>query len=126
MALAQMTPKEADRRDWPDLLAAAIREAPGLQLEEWCETYGLAPATASRGFRRVFGVKPSRYRADVRATNAWRAVVESTDALSAIASACGFADQAHMTRELQRVTGAPPGVWRVKSVQDRARSAVAQ
>ncbi|MGZ9721958.1 helix-turn-helix transcriptional regulator [Rhizobium miluonense] len=34
------------------------------------------------------------------------------DAMSDVAMKCGFADQSHMTRTFQGVTGETPGKWR--------------
>ncbi len=98
--------------DWPDLLAAALSASSPLRLETWARSQGLTPETVSRGFRRVFGVSPSRFRLEVRARRAWSAVRATPEALAAIADDAGFADQAHMTRAVTALTGRPPGAWR--------------
>jgi AraC-like DNA-binding protein len=49
--------------DWPDLLAADCLEGRPFRLSDWARRHGLAPATVSRGFARVYGVSPARYRA---------------------------------------------------------------
>jgi AraC-like DNA-binding protein len=77
----------------------------------------LAPATVSRGFRAVFGTTPVRYRADARARRAWRVITNGRDPLVDVALACGFADQAHMTRGVLGLTGAPPSAWRAASIE---------
>lgn len=98
--------------DWPDLLAQALRERPQIRLADWASSAGLRPESVSRGFRLAYGVTPAGYRAAARAQAAWRAVVSSQDPLAAVAHDAGFADQAHMTRAIQRLTGSTPGSWR--------------
>ena len=46
------------------------------------------------------------------ARRAWRDVVAGTAGLAEIACTTGFADQAHMTRAIARLTGTTPGAWR--------------
>ncbi len=113
----EMRPRRV--RDWPDLLAEALRRRPDLRIGVWAAEAGLATATVSRGFTAAFGTSPARYRAEVRALRAWRRIREGRDPLAAIAHDCGFADQAHLTRATRALTGASPGFWRrVKSVQE--------
>lgn len=102
----------APLEDWPDLLAAACREPGTVRLGEWAHRHGLAAATVSRGFARVYGVSPARYRIEARSRRAWLAITGSSDSLASIAAESGFADQAHMTRSVARVTGRAPGGWR--------------
>jgi AraC-like DNA-binding protein len=102
----------ANPGDWPDLLAAALRDNPSLGLTDWAERMGLALETAARGFKRAYGVSPKRYRADVRALQAWRQIPRSTLPLAQLALALGFTDQAHMTRDVVALTGRTPGALR--------------
>jgi AraC-like DNA-binding protein len=111
----------AGQEDWPDALAAELRSRQDLfPIGLWARQRGLAPASVSRGFRRVFGTTAERYRAEARARLAWARIVRTGEALAAIACDVGFADQPHMTRYVTAVTGRPPGQWRgrVKCVQD--------
>ncbi|RKH37403.1 AraC family transcriptional regulator [Corallococcus sicarius] len=98
--------------DWPDLLAAALRDNPSLGLGEWAEATGLAVETVARGFKRAYGVSPKRYRAEVRALQAWRRIPRSTLPLAQLALALGFSDQAHMTRDIVALTGRTPAALR--------------
>jgi len=112
-------------RDWPDALAQALRHQPTLRISAWAAEAGLAPATLSRGFMNAFGTSPARYRADVRALSALHRIREGSDPLALVAVDCGFSDQAHLTREIVALTGAPPRFWRqVKKIQDRAGTAI--
>lgn len=110
-------------RDWPDLLARALRRDPALSLCRWAGAHGLAAETVSRGFRRAYGTTAARYRAEARARAGWRRLIAGEEPVSDIAVAVGFADQAHFARAIVALTGRPPGAWRrVNSVQDRAAS----
>ncbi len=98
--------------DWPDMLASNLKDDPSIEIGWWAQRHGLAQATVSRGFQSAYGVSPAIYRAEVRARNAWLHITRRNDSLSAIAYQAGFSDQAHMTRWVHRITGAPPGAWR--------------
>jgi AraC-like DNA-binding protein len=121
--LSTMKALPTQTADWPDDLAAALLVDPQLRLRDWAHLRGLAPATVSRGFRKVFGVSPSAYRAQARARLAWSQTVGGNEPLSSVALDWGFCDQAHMTRTVHAITGKPPGVWRkqVKCIQDAPR-----
>ena len=108
------------RDDWPDLLAAALAEDADTAIGAWAETHGLAAETVSRGFAAAYGVTPSAFRAEQRTRAAWLRVTRSAEPLCAIAAETGFADQAHMTRWMRRMTGAPPAAWR-RAAQPEAR-----
>lgn len=98
--------------DWQDLLAARLRTFEPFMLADWAELHGLSPESVSRGFARVFGVSPHRYRAEARAR---RAIVECANPappLAAVAAKLGFSDQAHMTRAVRALSGLTPGEWR--------------
>jgi AraC-like DNA-binding protein len=110
--LGSLVPQEIGTPDWPDMLAADIRREPSLNLTAWAEANGLAPATVSRGFQRVYGIPPVAFRAQMRTQHAWHAIVESDTSLAMIAADVGFADQAHMTRNVSALTGATPSAWR--------------
>jgi AraC-like DNA-binding protein len=98
--------------DWPDLLAEALRAEPSLCLESWADAAGLHPGSLSRGFARVFGTTPAAYRLVQRTREAIQRLVESDDPLSQVALDCGFADQAHMSRSVARLSGFAPASLR--------------
>jgi AraC-like DNA-binding protein len=100
------------RNDWPDLLAIALTQNTSMRIGVWAEANGLARETVSRGFAQAYGIAPTVFRAELRAREAWLRVTQGSDCLSAIAAETGFADQAHMTRWIHRITGAPPIAWR--------------
>ncbi|HSV20456.1 MAG TPA: AraC family transcriptional regulator [Casimicrobiaceae bacterium] len=102
------TPRASPVQDWPDLLARALRDDPGLSLGAWAAARRLHAGSLSRGFRQVFGCTPARFRLVARAHLAVRALQQTPAPLGDIASACGFADQAHMTRAVRALCGTPP------------------
>jgi AraC-like DNA-binding protein len=104
--------------EWPDLLAAACWNERDLRIGEWASRHGLAGATVSRGFARVYGVTPIRFRAEARSRRAWQAIMGTAEPLAAIAADAGFADQAHMTRSVATLTGRPAGRWRAEGQMD--------
>jgi AraC-like DNA-binding protein len=106
------------RDDWPDQLASALARNTSMEIRAWAEANGLAQETVSRGFSMAYEIAPSLFRAELRARGAWVRIAQGADSLSSIAAETGFADQAHMTRWVHRVTGASPSVWRRKSTLD--------
>ncbi|MEQ8310914.1 MAG: AraC family transcriptional regulator [Sphingopyxis sp.] len=105
--------------DWPDLLARDLRRGEPILLGEWAERTGVRAETLSRGFRAAYGCTPKAFRADARARAALAAIRAGAEPLSDIAHRLHFADQAHMTHAIARLSGATPGAWRrVKSIQD--------
>jgi AraC-like DNA-binding protein len=105
-------PSPGRRNDWPDLLLADLAENASTDIGVWAEVNGLARETVSRGFAVAYGVAPSVLRAEMRARSAWLRITRGSDGLCKIAADTGFADQAHMTRWVHRISGAPPAVWR--------------
>lgn len=105
-------PSTGQKNDWPDLLLADLSKDATTEIGEWAETNGLARETVSRGFTTAYQIAPSVLRAELRARAAWLRITRSSDGLSRIAAETGFSDQAHMTRWIHRVTGAPPAAWR--------------
>jgi AraC-like DNA-binding protein len=125
-ALVGMAQPQQATADWPDVLADQLRHNPATSVSAWARQARLSPAHVSRGFVAVYGVTPSRYRAEARAHHAMRQIVAGSARLAEVAQDCGFADQSHMTRAVVALTGRPPSSWRqawrqVKCVQDSAR-----
>jgi AraC-like DNA-binding protein len=110
--LETLSPGAGGLADAPDLLAQALSgdDAPGV--EAWARDQGVTRETAFRWFRDAYGVGPARFRVEARARRAWRLIVEGDGALADIAAEAGFADQAHMSRDLKDLTGRAPGAWR--------------
>jgi AraC-like DNA-binding protein len=116
-ALDEIAMRTAPLSDWPDLLAAALREDPDLSISAWAAHMGLAPASVSRGFAKAYGISPKRFRFEVRARHGARRLRSWQGSLASLAAELGFADQAHMSRAIAAMTGQPPARLRAKSVQ---------
>jgi AraC-like DNA-binding protein len=110
--LAKLIPKPANLADWPDALAQALCDDPGLCLGAWAHAHGLRQGSVSRGFRQVFGLAPVGYRLIQRTRRAIAAVQTTTEPLSLVAQDCGFADQAHMSRSFRHLAKTTPGALR--------------
>lgn len=115
-------PSPGQRNDWPDLLLEHLTKYPATEIGAWAETRGLARETVSRGFLAAYGAAPSVLRAELRARSAWLRITRGSDCLCRIATETGFADQAHMTRWVRRITGATPAAWRRHASAVRAAS----
>lgn len=105
-------PSPGRRNDWPDLLAATLARTDLTEIGKWAEGNGLARETVSRGFAAAYGIAPATFRAELRTRAAWLRITRGSECLCRIAAETGFADQAHMTRWIHRMTGAPPSAWR--------------
>jgi AraC family transcriptional regulator len=58
------------------------------------------------------GLPPMVYVAARRVERAKAMMTSTTERLTEIALACGFADQSHLNRSFRRMVGVSPGVWR--------------
>lgn len=112
--LLRLQLREAPRiaEDWPGMLARELLRNPACRLDRWASEHGLSSGTLSRGFGKVFAMTPAAFRAEARARRAYALIANSAEPLACIAAHAGFADQAHMTRAIRALTGAPPTRWR--------------
>jgi AraC-like DNA-binding protein len=70
---------------------------------------GASPRNLSRLFQAWVGMSPKRFARIVRVQAALRRLAEpAPPTLAALAAEIGFADQAHLAREIRAVAGAPP------------------
>jgi transcriptional regulator GlxA family with amidase domain len=78
---------------------------------------------STRSFQTVFrgtvGLTPKEFTRLMRLQATLRALDESDAGISAVAADQGFADQAHATRDLRRVTGLTPAKLRTALRRDR-------
>jgi len=111
--IMHMSPaRSAGHWHWVDGLHRAMLADPHLAISEWARANRVSREAAARSFRAVYDVRPSRFRLELRARNAWARIVASDDPLSLIALETGFADQSHMTRAVGWLTGRSPSAWR--------------
>ena len=111
--LETLRPGQAGLTDAADQLARALSSDNAPSVETWARDRGVARETAFRWFRDAYGVGPARFRVEARARRAWRRIVDGDATLADIAAEAGFADQAHMSRDVKDLTGRSPGAWRV-------------
>jgi len=114
------------RNDWPDMLARDLVSDSSMRIGEWARSHQLAPETVSRGFTLAYGVSAEVFKAESRARGAWLRITNGNDDLASIAAETGFADQPHMTRWIQRITGAPPQAWRRGDLRRRLHRVAAR
>ena len=62
-------------------------------------------------FSREYGIGPKQVARLVRFSTARSLVVDGRAALADVAARCGYADQAHLTREWRELAGVPPTAW---------------
>jgi AraC-like DNA-binding protein len=110
--LRDAKPQPMAIHDWPDQLAADLRDGPGMRLGDWAQARGLARETVARGFSRSFGASARTFAKELRARDAWLRIVSERAGLATIAAELGYADQPHMTCAVRALTGAPPDLWR--------------
>jgi len=79
---------------------------------ELASSVGWNRRTLSGRFKQTFGMSPKSLARVMRFERAERLLRSSArPSLASVAHACGYADQAHMTREWVEFAGASPTVW---------------
>ena len=96
---------------------AAVRRARSYLADRWDRPVALAELAASAGlsrfelirrFRQQTGLTPHAFQTNLRMAHA-RTMLRAGDPIAGVAAACGFADQAHLTRTFRRAVGVTPG-----------------
>ena len=100
-----------------DLLKNSFQE--NLTLGEVAAQVSVNPAHLSRVFRQFHHQAISDYLHDLRVRFACQQLADPDLALSAIASASGFADQSHFTRVFKQHTGMTPGAFRATAISNK-------
>lgn len=72
---------------------------------------GLSRRHLTGRFAAEFGLTPKVAMRVARLDRARRQLQTNGESLSAVAVACGYVDQAHLTREWRALTGVPPAAW---------------
>ena len=100
---------------WQARKISALVEAKlegGVRITELAATARLSKSHFSRAFKAHFGRTPQQYVLDRRVERAQNLMLGSDCRLCDVAQACGFADQAHLSRVFRRLVGAAPNAWR--------------
>lgn len=92
-----------------DVLTTTIVRPPTLQV--LADTVGMNRFVLVREFRHRFGVPPHAFVLRLRVERA-RSLLRRGGAISDVAQALGFADQAHLTRAFKKTLGVSPGAYR--------------
>jgi AraC-like DNA-binding protein len=82
-----------------------------VRLSDIAQAANLPPYRLFRAFERATGMSPHGYQRQARIRFAV-ALIRHGRALSEVAAAAGFADQAHLTRSFRRAMGITPGAYR--------------
>jgi AraC-like DNA-binding protein len=101
-----------------------LNRAPATTLIALGRELAVSPRHLSRLFQAQTGMTLARYRNELRTRTALEAVATGAPSLSRLAAELGFADHAHLTRTVHRLTGQPPSAHR-KSTTPGDRSTVA-
>jgi AraC family transcriptional regulator len=83
-----------------------------IRVVELAEIARLSKSYFSKAFRRSFGMSPHSSVTARRIAHANMLILETEETLCTIALACGFTDQAHLSRHFRRETGSAPNAWR--------------
>lgn len=73
---------------------------------------GMSTAQLERRMRRLIGLSPRQLTVCVRVEEALHRILYSDELLVRIASACGFSDQAAMSRQVKQMLGVSPSALR--------------
>jgi AraC-like DNA-binding protein len=108
-----------------DLADAVVRELIGSRgratvdaLSAWA---GVSPRHLERLFRRAVGLSPKRLARVVRLQDVMRRMARAPGRWVDVALDCGYADQAHLSREFRELAGATPTAWLGREGQELAR-----
>jgi AraC-like DNA-binding protein len=111
------------RAEWDRDLGESLRGIAGHEgVAETARVLGVGERQVQRRYREHIGVTPAQARRLQRmneAVYALRDPAANPDTLAALAAELGYADQAHMARELRELTGLPPSRLEAHIASDR-------
>jgi AraC family transcriptional regulator len=90
----------------------ADRLSEELSLAELAALVGLSPWHFARAFKASTGEPPHRYLMERRIARAKELLAGTTQPITEIAHACGFASSQHLATVFRRVVGTTPSGWR--------------
>lgn len=77
-------------------------------------TAHLSLSSFLRKFKACFSMTPKEYLRHLRVQEACHLIVQTTQTFAQISHHCGFADQAHFSREFSRIMKEPPKAYRAR------------
>ncbi|KPI10220.1 transcriptional regulator, AraC family [Actinobacteria bacterium OK074] len=96
------------------------RVTSGLSLDDAARLVHAHPAHLVRAFSGAYGIAPHQYLMARRVEHARRLLLDGQPP-SAVATATGFYDQAHLTRHFRRLVGVTPGRYAGRAPEIAAR-----
>ena len=102
----------AARRRAVDGAREAVAASPRIGLVELARSVAVSPHHLSRIFRAETGETISRYRNRVRVRLALERLADGEECLTRLAAELGFADHAHLTRNVRTELGSTPSALR--------------
>jgi AraC family transcriptional regulator len=84
----------------------------GIRVSDLSAIARSSPSYFSCAFKRSFGSSPHAFIMARRIQKAAEMMLNSEAPLSEIAINCGFADQAHFSRQFRKTMGYTPSIWR--------------
>jgi AraC-like DNA-binding protein len=103
-------PYRSSRREIEGAVATILRSGGCAAIETLSLLTGTGLRQLERQFREEVGLAPKTFSRIVRLQGALRRIREGVP-LSDVALACGYYDQAHMTRDFRQLAAMSPGVW---------------
>ena len=88
--------------------ACSLRRNPGQSVQQLAQRFNISRRQLSRGFKATFGTSPKQFARIVRVGSVVTARRKGIVSWAEAASACGFADQAHLIKDFTGLIGAPP------------------
>ena len=88
-------------------------------VKDVADAAGVHPAHLARGFRREMGVSLARYLRQLRIQWAAEQLASTTLPIAEIATAAGFVDQSHFSRQFRQRLNASPAEFRRRSAERR-------
>jgi AraC family transcriptional regulator len=82
-----------------------------IRLSDLAGLIGLSDSYFSHAFKATTGVAPHRWHLQARVRRVQELLSRSDVSLTEIATATGFADQAHFTRVFKQLVGVSPAIW---------------
>jgi transcriptional regulator GlxA family with amidase domain len=96
-----------------DVRRTAPQSAPSVaSISQLCREAGYSFRSVDRFFRQFFGISPKFYARAVRFQRALTMLPNASIGLAEIAFACGYYDQAHLTKEFQAFAAQTPTQYR--------------
>jgi AraC-like DNA-binding protein len=86
-----------------------------LTLSDLAQHCGMSVGHFSRGFSKSVGMPPHRWMLNRRLERAKDMLLNTKCSITEVSLACGFSDQAHMTRLFSAAFSVSPGTWRRRS-----------